>query len=80
MFSIFKKAATEQDVVLQELNEDELSQVAGGHAHKHHHKHHKHHHKQHKHHMMTPPQKMMPTTTPTTTTTTTGTQVIHQHW
>jgi hypothetical protein len=56
MFSIFKKASTEQNVVLQDLTEEQLAQAAGGRdndhdwddrkkwEHRHHHHHHHHHH------------------------------------
>jgi hypothetical protein len=55
MFSIFKKASTEQDIVLQDLTEEQLAQAAGGRdkdhdwddrkkwTHRHHHHHHHHH-------------------------------------
>ena len=55
MFSIFKKAPIEQEVVLQDLTEEQLTQAAGGQAKardwdsnkkwvQHHHHHHHHHH------------------------------------
>jgi hypothetical protein len=63
MFSIFKKASTEQDVVLRDLSEEQLLQVAGGtsdgdndaddwkhHSHKAHKAHKSHYHKHHHHH------------------------------
>lgn len=52
MFSIFKKASTEQNIVLQDLTEEQLAQAAGGRdndhdwddrkklVHRHHHHHH----------------------------------------
>ena len=58
MFSIFKKVSGEQEVVLQDLTEEQLTQAAGGrdhgrnwdshkkwvkHVHHHHHHHHHHH-------------------------------------
>jgi hypothetical protein len=55
MFSIFKKASTEQDIVLHDLTEEQLAQAAGGRdndhdwddhkkwEHRHHHHHHHHH-------------------------------------
>ncbi|MBV9616323.1 MAG: hypothetical protein JO031_12770 [Ktedonobacteraceae bacterium] len=61
MFSIFKKASTEQDVVLHDLTEEQLTQAAGGcyghrdwnnrerWEHRHHHHHHNHHHHHHHH-------------------------------
>ncbi|MBV9616011.1 MAG: hypothetical protein JO031_11200 [Ktedonobacteraceae bacterium] len=62
MFSIFKKASTEQDVVLHDLTEEQLTQAAGGcygnrdwdnrerWEHRHHHHHHNHHRHHHHHH------------------------------
>lgn len=53
MFSFFKNPSTSQEVVLQELSEEQLAQVAGGRDNDHdwddrkkvhHHHHHKHHH------------------------------------
>jgi hypothetical protein len=55
MFSIFKKASTEQNIVLHDLTEEQLAQAAGGRdndhdwddrkkwEHRHHHHHHHHH-------------------------------------
>jgi hypothetical protein len=66
MFSFAKKPAV-QEVVLRDLTEDQLTQVAGGYdcnndwkndhdaddkKKKKHHKHHMHHHMHHHHHMM----------------------------
>ena len=50
MFSMFKRASDRQDVVLQDLSEEQLAEVAGGHSHKWHESHHRHHHHNHKHH------------------------------
>ena len=64
MFSIFKQASDTQDVVLQELTEDQLSEVAGGKAHAWHH-----HHRRHRHHHHATWTGSNTTTTTTTTTT-----------
>jgi len=51
MFSMFKRASDRQDVVLQDLSEEQLAEVAGGHSHRWHESHHRHHHHHHHHHM-----------------------------
>jgi hypothetical protein len=80
MFSFFKNASTSEEVVLQELSEEQLAQVAGGRDKDHDwddRKHHKHHHHHHHHHH---------TTTTTThkesfiTSTTPGKTQYGQHW
>ncbi len=79
MFSIFKSASAEKEVVLQELTEGQLSQVAGGTARndhdaddrkkwQKHHRHHHHHH--HHHHLVTTTKPVITSTTPAPTTNT----------
>jgi hypothetical protein len=82
--SIFKKSSTEQAVVLQDLTEEQLTQVAGGSYcrndydddrwnwhHQHHQYHHQHHHHQH-HHTWKKPTSWQTTSWQTTS--------WHPHW
>ncbi|HEY3993776.1 MAG TPA: hypothetical protein VGM01_12985 [Ktedonobacteraceae bacterium] len=81
MFSIFKQASGTQDVVLKDLADDQLSEVAGGQHH--HHAHHRHHHHHHHHTTWTGKAGTTGTTGTTgTATTTTGgvTYPGHSHW